>query len=102
MILHIVRLDFDNLLVLLNRQLQDVLRAVVAGLHVTERPQVNAAQQLAGFKVIGITFDYVLRFEHRVANAARLGVKLRQSRGQVLRCGIGVDRLAVFLDGFIG
>ena len=99
-VVKIVRFDFDDLLVLLNSQLEHIVRAVAAG-HVTERTQINAAEKLMRFKIVGIALDDILRFNHGVADAARLYVKFGQAGGQKFRRGVGLDSEAVFFNRLV-
>ena len=78
-IVHIVGLDLDDLFVLLDGQLQHVLRSL-SGLHVAQRTQINAPQQLVRFQIVGIALKDVLRFQDGVPNAAGLGIELGQAR----------------------
>ena len=101
MIVYAVRLDFYDLLVLINGQFEDILRSI-SGLHVAQGAKINPAQQLAGFEVGGIALNNVLGFEHGIPNASCLGIELGQTGGQVLRSGVSVNGLTVFLNGFVG
>ena len=100
-IVNIVGFDLDDLFVLVDGQLEDVLRAL-PGLHVTQRAQINTAQQLVGFQVVGIALENVLGFEDSIPNTPGLGIELSQRRSQILGSRIGIDGQPVFLDGFIG
>ena len=100
-VVHAVGPQFHDLLVLLDGEFQNALRAV-ASLHIAERAEVNPAQQAAGFQVVGIALDDLLGFDHRIANPSGLGVELGEARGKVLGGWVGVDCETVFLDRFIG
>jgi hypothetical protein len=99
-VVHAVGLQADDLLILLDRQFQNAL-GTAARLHVAERAQINPSQQAAGFKIVGIALDDVLRLDHGVANAAGLGIELGESGGQVRGSRIGINGGAVFLDRLI-
>ncbi len=101
MVVHAVGLQANDLLILLDRQLQHAF-GTAARLHVSERAQIDPSQQAAGFEIIGILFDDVLRLNHGVANSPCLGIQLGQTRGQVRGGWIRIDGGAVFLNSFIG
>ena len=101
MVINIVGFELDDLFVLLDRQLKHVIGAGAAG-HIAQRAQINSAQQLVRFQILGIALDDVLGFEHGVANPAGLNVKFGKSGGQEFRRRVGVDGQAVFLNGFVG
>ena len=101
MVVHVVGLDLDDLLILLDGQLENILRAL-SRLHVAQRAQINAAQQLVGFQVVGIALQDVLRLEDGIPNAAGLGIHLGQRGRQVFGSRIGIDGQPVFLNGFVG
>ena len=96
MIVDAVGIELHNLFVLVDGQLQDVVGAGAAG-HVAERAQINAAEQLVGFEILGIALDDVLRFFDGVGDAAGLYVEFGQAGGQEFGRGIGFDGEAVFL-----
>ena len=100
-IVNAVGLDLHDLLVLLDGQLEHIVGAVAAR-HVAQRTEIDAAEQLVRFQVLGIALDDVLRFEHGVADASGFYVEFGQAGGQEFRRRIGFDREAVFLDGFVG
>ena len=66
MIVDAIGIDLDDLLVLIDGKLENVVGAVAAG-HVAEGTQINAAEQLVCFQILGIALDDVLRFEDGVA-----------------------------------
>ena len=99
-VVHAVGLQPHDLLILLDRQFQDALGAA-ARLHVAERTQIDSSEQASSFQIVGTLLDDVLRLDHGVANAARFGVKLSQSGGQIRGRRIGVDGGAIFLDRLI-
>ncbi len=101
MVVNIVGLDLDDLFVLVDGQLENILRALPC-LNVTQRTQVDPAQQLVGFQVVGIALENVLGFEDGITNTPGLGVELSQRGSQILGSRVGVDRQPVFLDGFVG
>src|SRR5579871_2124329 len=101
-IVHVLGLDFDDLLVLLDGQLQDIFRPVSAAGHVSEQTQVNAAEQFVGFEIVGITLENFLRLQHGVADAAGFDVKLGQAGGQEFRRRVGFDGKAIFLHRLVG
>ena len=78
MVIHAVGLKLDNLLILLDRTLQDILGSGTSGI-VAQRPQVDAAQQLMCFQVIGVALQNVLRFKHRIADASGFGIEFGQT-----------------------
>ncbi len=94
-IVHIVGFDLDDLFVLLDGQLENVLRAL-SRLRIAQRAQINAAQQFMRFQVVRVTLENVLRLEDGIPNAARLGVETAGPHR------IGVDRQPILLNGFIG
>src|SRR5208282_1894032 len=100
-VIHVVRLQADDLFILLDRQFQDALRTA-ARLHVAKRAQVDPSQQTAGFEIVGIALDEVLRLDHGVANAADLVIELGQAGGQVGGSRVRINGGAVFLNGLIG
>ena len=79
MVVNIVGLDLDDLFVLVDGELENVLRALPR-LDVTQRAQINTAQQLVRFQVVGIALENVLGFEDRIPNTAGLGIELSQRR----------------------
>jgi len=67
-------IEFGDLLVLVDGQLQHVVGAGATG-HFAERAQIDAAEKLVGFEVIGIALENVLGFFDGVGDAARLDVE---------------------------
>ena len=96
-----VGIELRNLLVLVDGQLQNIVGAGTAG-HVSEGAQINAAEKLVGFEILGIALDDVLRFLNSVGDAAGLYVELSQGGSQELRRGVGFDGEAVFFGGLGG
>ena len=54
------------------------------------------------FEVVGIALENVLRFNHCVADAARLGIKFSQARREIFRARVRFDRGPIFLNRFVG
>src|SRR4030095_7843584 len=100
-VIDVVGLNLDNLLVLLDGQLQDVTRTA-SGLHVAQRSQVDPAQQLVSFQVIGITLQDVLGFQYGIPDAACFRIKLGQGGRKILRGGVGLDSKPVLFDRLSG
>jgi hypothetical protein len=61
-VVNIVGLDLDDLFVLINGQLENILRTLPV-LDVPQRTQIDPPQQLVRFQVIGIALENVLGFE---------------------------------------
>ena len=93
------RVELYDFLVLLNSQLQNVVRGV-ASLHVAERAQINVPEQFVRFQVLRVALQNFLRLGDGVTDASGPRINFRQCRGQVLRSRIGVNRQAVLLNGF--
>ena len=81
--------------------LQNVVGTGAAG-HVAERTQINAAEKLVGFEILGIALDDVLRFFDGVGDASGLDVEFGEAGGQEFRRGIGFDGETVFFRGLGG
>ena len=96
-IFNVLGLDLDDFDVFVNGQVQHLLRRGIV-LHVAQRAQVDASQQLMCFQVVGILLDHVLRGENGIANPPGLEVELRQSVVQIGRIRIGIQRKLVFLN----
>ena len=96
-----VRLNLDNGFVLLDGQFQQFL-GLRSGLHVAQRTQINAAQKLSGFQIIGVAPDDVSRFLDSITDAAGLSVEFSQSGIQIFRGRIILDGQAIFFDGLGG
>src|SRR5664279_422556 len=94
-------IELHNLLILLDRQLQNFLR-LRPGLHIAEGTQIDAAQQTARLQIVAIALQDVLGFEHGIANAASLGVQFGESGIQVVGSGIVVDRQPILFNRLIG
>src|SRR5580698_11330157 len=101
MIVHAVGLQADDLLILFDRQFQYAFRTV-AGLHIAERAQIVPSQQTAGFEIVGIFLDNVLRFDDGIANSASLRIELGETGCQICGGRIRINRGAVFLNRFVG
>ena len=101
MIVNAVGIELHDLFVLIDRQLENVVGAGAAG-HVAERTQIDAAEKLVGFEILGIALDDVLRFFDGVGDAAGLDVEFGEAGGQEFGGGIGFDGEAVFLGRFDG
>ena len=93
--LHIVRLQLSKLLVLPNGQLQHLAR--LRALHISQRTQIDLAQQRVRLNVVGILGHLVLRGSNRLADAADLEVEIRQTILQQAGVRIGVQRQLVLL-----
>ena len=100
MIVYVFGLNFDDGFVLLNRQLQYFLR-LAAGLHVTQRTQIDASQKLSGIQITGIAFDDFLGFQDGIANASGFSVQFSQPGIQVFRRRIILDGQPVLFNGFV-
>src|SRR5439155_19849366 len=61
-------IQFNDLLVLLNREFQHII-GTVAALHVPERAQIDVTEQPVRFQIIGVALENFLGFRNRVANA---------------------------------
>jgi hypothetical protein len=101
MVVHTVGIELDDLFVLIDGQLQNVVGAGTAG-HIAQRAEINATEQLVGFKVLGVALDDVLRFADRVGNTSSLDVELGKGGSQEFRGRIRFDRESVFFAGFHG
>ena len=101
MVVTAVRLNLDNGFVLLDGQFQQFLR-LRSGLQVTQRTQINAAQKLSGFQIIGVAPDDVSRFLDSITDAAGLGIEFGQPGIQIFRGRVILDGQAVFFDGLGG
>ena len=101
MVLHALGIELDDLLILLDRKLQHLLR-LRARLHVAERAQINTAQQTTRFQVVAVALQDVLGFQHGVANAAGLGVEFRQAGVQVVGSRIVLDGQPVLFNRLVG
>src|SRR5450631_3152851 len=101
MVFHALGIEPDDLLILLDGQLQDFLR-LGPSLHVTQRAQLNAAQQAVRLEIVAIAFEDVLRFQDRVLDAAAARIQLGESGVQVVRSRIVLDGEPVFIDCLVG
>ena len=91
----------DNLLILIDGELEDLLR-LRARLQVTERAQIDSAQQAMSIQVLGIMLENVLGFEDGVANASGLGIEFGQAGVEIRRLGIVGDGQLVLFIGLVG
>jgi hypothetical protein len=98
MVVHISGLDLDDLFVLLNGKFEHIIGAVAAARHIAERAQVNPAEQLVGFDIVGVALDDVLGFEDGVANASGLDVELGEAGGEELGRRIGLNGEPIFFQ----
>jgi len=102
MIVNVIGFDLDDLFVLLDGQLEHIVAAVAVSRHVAERAQIDTAQQLMSFEVVGVAFEDVLSFEHGIADASGLDVELGEAGGEEFGRRVGFDGEPVFLHRFIG
>ena len=100
MVIHAVRLQADDLLILLDRELQDALGAA-ARLHIAQRAQIDPSEQAARFEIVGILLNDILRFDHGIANATSFRVKFGEAGGQICGGRVGVNGGAIFFDRFV-
>ena len=101
-VINITGFDLDDLFILLDGQLEDVVRAIAAARHIAEGAQINSAEQLVSFEIVGVAFDDVLGFEHGVADASRLDVELGEAGGEEFGRRVGLDSEAILFHGFVG
>src|ERR1019366_1001256 len=101
MVFHALGIELNNLLILLDRQLQNFLR-LGTGLHVAKRSQIDAAQQAACLQVVAVALQDVLGLQDRIANAASLGVQFGESGIQVIGSGIVVNRQPILFNRLVG
>ena len=95
--LDVGRVKRADLLVFADREIEHLLRSAV--LHVAQRVQVDAAEQLMSGDILGVALDGVLRGQDRVAHAAGAEVELGQAVVQKGGGGVGVQRQLVLFDG---
>ena len=100
-IVHAIGVELHDLFVLIDSELQNVVRTVATG-HVAERAEINAAQKFVGFKILGIALDDVLSFFDSVSDTAGLHVELGEGGGQEFGRGVGVDGQTVFFGRLRG
>src|SRR5579862_1841821 len=101
MVVDTVGIEFDDLFVLIDGQLQNIVGSGTAG-HIAERAEIDSAKKLVRFEIFGVALDDVLRFADGVGNASGLDVELGEGGGQEFRRGVGFNREAVFFSGFHG
>ncbi len=82
-VLGVFRLEFDDGFVLLDGQAQHLI-GLAAGALIAQRAQVNAAQQLARFKIVRVALDDILGLNHRVADSSGAHVEFGQRSVQEL------------------
>ncbi len=93
----IVALQLHNLGVFGDGELQNLLRRA-AILNIAQRLQVDTAQQLVGFEIVGLGLEYFLGRQHGIPHPAGAQIELRQAVVEVFRAGIGVQRQLVFFN----
>src|SRR5271165_1681594 len=101
MVFDALGVEANNVLVLLNRQLEDLvgLRAV---LHIAEGAQVNAAQKAVRLEIVAVALENVLGFENRVLDAPGASVQFSEPRVQIVGGRVVLDGQTVLVDGLAG